>query len=794
MADERKLRLEIAHVLFVDIVGYSKLSIDEQSDLVATLNEIVQSSDAYRKADEAQRLVKIPTGDGMALIFYDSPESPAECAMDISRRVAESTRLKLRMGVHSGPVSGVVDVNGHGNVAGEGINLAQRVMDCGDAGHILLSKRVATDLAQFKHWRPHLHDLGACEVKHGVRVELVNLFTGEIGNSDRPAKLDCVAPVQPIAAPTRTLVRPRAWWWLVGGTAVLVAGTLLLLSRFHSSSPAAVALPLKSIAVLPFESLSEDKANAFFADGVQDEILTDLAKIADLKVISRTSVMQYKSGVARNLRKIADELGVAHVLEGSVQRSANKVRVNAQLIDARNDAHLWAQSYDRDLADVFAIQSEIATTIADQLSAKLSSRERKEIAEAPTTDLAANDLYQRATKLFEGSSTGEAVLGVIQLLEEAVHRDPKFAIAYAQLCNAHIDLYWEGIDHTSSRRELARVALQKAQELRPDAGEVHLAAGTYAYHGFRDYERARQELESALRLLPNYSPVYLMIAAVDRRQARWEESMRHFDRAVELDPLNFSNLSEAAFTRGCLRKFEEARPFLERARALDPKDAHVRMEIAMLPYNRDGELRPWHTEVMQVLGEGRDASSKAALWIMQLALAERNAAAAATALENIPAQGLPNPYDNSLLPREWYVGLSARTFGGAAAAATAFKRAREIAAQRLADQPDYAGPWALLGACDAALGRKDDAINEAKHACELLPLSKDAMDGSGIQRNLALVYTWVGEKDRALEALAESARIPGGVSYGELKLTPEWDALRGDPRFDAIVASLAPRR
>ena len=422
------------------------------------------------------------------------------------------------------------------NIAGAGINIAQRVMDCGDAGHILLSKRVADDLAQYRRWQPYLHELGDCEVKHGVVVSVVNLYADDVGNPNPPEKFKHGKSVrQRVSASARRKRWPILIVFLVIGlmlfslavVGIIFAPAILKQIRARkttaapltvtSAAQSASSIPEKSIAVLPFENLSRDPDNAFFTDGVQDQILTALAKVADLKVISRTSAMQYKSGIARNLREIGQQLGVAHLLEGSVQRAANKVRVNAQLIDARTDAHLWAENYDRPLADVFAIQSEIAQSIAEQLQARLSSRERKAIAEAPTTDLVANELYLRARKLqdFGGADGYRQAIG---LLEEAVRRDSKPVLAYAAMSELHVDLYWEGIDHTLARREQARLALQKAQELQPDAGGVHLAAGRYAYHGFRDYDRARQEFEAALRVLPNHSPVYMITAAVDRRR------------------------------------------------------------------------------------------------------------------------------------------------------------------------------------------------------------------------------------------------------------------------------------
>lgn len=378
------LRLEIAHVLFVDIVGYSKLLIDEQRELQQDLNDIVRKTDQVREAESEGKLVRLPTGDGMALVFSNTPEAPVECALEISKALQSHPEIKLRMGIHSGAVNSIADINDRSNVAGAGINIAQRVMDCGDAGHILLSKHVAENLAQYRRWQPHLHDLGDCEVKHGVLVFLVNLYTEELGNSAMPEKFKkFTEQTQPVAAAKAKRI---PWGAIAAGLVVIAALVTGVLIFSHRSVPQtnapvgpaplapAIFTPAKSIAVLPFDNLSDDKQNAYFTDGMQDEILTDLAKIADLKVISRTSVMQYKTGERRNLREIGQQLSVAHMLEGSVQRASGKVRVNAQLIDARTDGHLWAQVYDRPLDDAFAIQSEIAKAIADQLQAKLSPR------------------------------------------------------------------------------------------------------------------------------------------------------------------------------------------------------------------------------------------------------------------------------------------------------------------------------------------------------------------------------------------------------------------------------------
>ncbi len=360
-----KARLEIGHVLFIDIVGYSKLLLEQQSELQRELNEIVSGTSEFQQADSAGKLIRLPTGDGMALVFRTNPEAPAECAIEIAQALKSRSAIQLRMGIHSGPVNEVADVNQRANIAGAGINMAQRVMECGDAGHILLSRHVAEDLEQDARWQSLLHDLGTCEAKHGIRVGIANLFSDEIGNPQLPKKF-------------QTLKKRRArirWSALAAALFLLAAAVAAFVFVLRKPMRSTLSVAEKSVAVLPFENLSSDKENAYFADGVQDEVLTNLARIADLKVISRTSVMQYKSGLQRNLREIAQQLGVAHVVEGSVQRAENKVRVNAQLIDARTDAHQWAQVYDRPLDDVFAIQSEIAKAIADQLQARLSPNE-----------------------------------------------------------------------------------------------------------------------------------------------------------------------------------------------------------------------------------------------------------------------------------------------------------------------------------------------------------------------------------------------------------------------------------
>src|SRR5438093_6410669 len=589
MADESKTRsrLEIAHVLFMDIVDYSKLLTDEQSEALQELNQIVRNTEAAHAAAAAGQLTILPTGDGMALVFTGSVEEPVECALEISHALRAQPSLPVRMGIHSGPVHQVKDANERENIAGVGINIAQRVMDCGDAGHILISKRVADDLAQQRRWQPYLHELGDVEVKHGVVVSLVNLYAETIGNPNPPTRIGKVrGAVRSTTTAARKGLSPlaRAIFILAGLLIALAIVSVIfapaimrtLEKRWLTTSPqpcatasssladtiksavakqitdelqgelsrkknAAVqrpptgsAIPEKSIAVLPFENLSDDKGAAYFADGIQDEILTKLAGIADLKVISRTSTAKYKSK-PEDLKTVSQQLGVATVLEGSVQKAADKVRVNVQLIDARADSHLWAKTYDRDLADVFAIQSEVAQEIADSLKAKLSPAEANTLASAPTKDPQAYDLFLKgefeqrvANSHFRPESFDQAA----RWYKEAIARDPEFALAIAQLAICQLRRHWLTAPLSEAEvMEAGRLAKQ-ALILAPDLPEAHVAVGLFHYYGFREYDPALAEFQRALELRPSYSLALQFVAFVHRRPADWHRPLGDLKRST----------------------------------------------------------------------------------------------------------------------------------------------------------------------------------------------------------------------------------------------------------------------
>jgi serine/threonine protein kinase/Flp pilus assembly protein TadD len=547
----------------------------------------------------------------------------------------------------------------------------------------------------------------------------------------------------------------------------------------------AAAITEKSIAVLPFENLSEEKANAFFADGVQDEILTDLAKVADLKVISRTSVMQYKSGVARNLREIGQQLGVANVVEGTVQRSGNRVHVNAQLIDARTDKQLWGQVYDRDLADVFAIQSEIAKTIADQLQAKLSPNEKSAIERAPTTNIAAFDLYTRAQNilLFVSNRTSAELLQAVDLLNQAVAGDPSFLQAYCQLAFAHDALYFFGNDHTAARLALAEAAIQAASRLQPDAGETHLAGAQNLYWGYRDYDGASAELEIARQSLPNDARIFVLAGLIQRRQGHWEESTRNLERAVELNPRDIETLELGLGANYMfLRRYAEQKSVLVRALAIEPNDATTKVLLATVDFDSKADTRPLH----QTINSIRSTDPHVMTSIVMCALAERDAAAAKNALL-AEREELFHLGSDILFSRPGVEGVIARMTKDEHNAQLAFAAARPTQEKTVRAQPDYAPGWCALGLIDAALGRKEEALREGRRAVELLPQEKDAMTGVAMVEGLAMIAAWAGDKDLACEQLASIIRRPSYLSYGQLKLMPFWDPLRGDPRFEKIV-------
>jgi TolB-like protein/Tfp pilus assembly protein PilF len=605
---------------------------------------------------------------------------------------------------------------------------------------------------------------------------------------------------EPIRA-RRTGVFTRGKKWVRRNPSIAVMAAMLLAlavplgvmiwkSETEQLPTSNLVAPEKSIAVLPFSNLSKEPENAFFADGVQDEILTDLARIADLKVISRTSVMHYKSGTARDLREIGRQLGVANVVEGSVQRSGNQVRVNAQLVDARTDRHLWGKTYDRDLSDVFAIQSEIAKSIADQLQAKLSPNEKNAIERAPTTDIAAFDLYTRAKNiLLQVSEAKVEYLQAVDLLNKTIARDPSFFDAYCQLAFAHDALYFFGYDRTPARLASAEAAIQAAARLRPDAGETHLTRSRNLYWGYHDYNGALAELEVASRTLPNDPEVFEVKSWIERRRGRWEEATRNLEHAIDLDPRNVHRLLGTASHYEMLRRYAEEEALLDRVLVLAPDSIDAKLLRGAMEADSKADLRPGLQIVDSIRATNPTGLSNIADYWLWVALAQRDVVAAENALTaagNNPIQLT----DVLLFNRPFFEGVVARMTKDDAKAQSAFTAARLEQEKIVQAQPNYAPALCVLGLIDAGLGRKEDALDEGKRAVELLPVEKDAIGGSYMITYFGLIAAWVGDKDLAFQQLSMAVRLPGSggsLSYGELKLNPWWDPLRGDPRFEKLL-------
>ena len=783
-------KFEIGHVLFIDIVGYSKLLINEQSELLQKLKEIVRGTEQVRLAEAARKLMRLPTGDGGALVFRDDQEAPVLCALEISQALKSHPDLHVRMGIHSGPVNEVVDLNERSNIAGAGINTAQRVMDCGEAGHILLSKRVADDLAQYRHWQPSLHELGEFEVKHGVKIGIVNFCSEGVGNFEVPEKLRRLTKLR--AAGLR---RRRIAWAFA---ALVVIGALALgfwfqgrrVARTVSSAP---DVSEKSIAVLPLENLSEDKENAFFADGIQDDVLTSLAKIAALKVISRTSVMQYR-GAARNLREIAQALGVANILEGTVRRVGNRALINVQLIDARNDRPIWSERYDRTIEDSIGLQGELATEIAAALKAKLAPEEKVRLAIKPTTNPEAYLLYLRAMEISRTAASKEGAFATDELFAKAIELDPAFALAIARRSMWNITMYNVGRRPENKAAALALAA--QALQLSPDLPEAHVALGLCFYRIEKNYEAALREFSSAATASTMEPDVLDYTAAIYCRQGRWREGLASYDRAQGLDPRQPHGGGPRS--RAMLRDWPGAMAGFQRLLTIAPNDIYITTEYATVSINQSGDF----------------------------AIARKLLAGIPPGLHGAPGQ--PSMIDVSLAQTRWEINMLARDYAAAEkvladykgdkfleeplggvksfdAAQTAlargdvdsarslFEQARSVYEKNAREHPDDAQSHAPLSLLYAYLGRKDDAIREGLRAVELVPESKDAQGGAAYADNLALVYARTGEIDQAITLIQRLLTTPNGIILAQLRLSWEWDPLRSNPRFQKNLAQPEPK-
>jgi TolB-like protein len=773
----------------MDVVGYSKLLINQQSELLQRLNQIVRGTEQFRHAEEAGELVRLPTGDGMVLAFFTSPDAPVRCAREISVALRSQPDVRLRMGIHSGPVDAVSDVNDRANVAGAGVNMAQRVMDCGDAGHILLSQRVADDLNQYAEWQPSLHELGEFEVKHGVKIGIVNFCSEGVGNFEVPEKLRRLTKLRAAGLRRRRIAWAFAALVLIGA---LGLGFWFQGRRVPRTVSFAPDISEKSIAVLPLENLSEDKENAFFADGIQDDVLTSLAKVAALKVISRTSVMQYR-GAGRNLREIAQALGVANILEGTVRRVGNRALINVQLIDPRDGRQIWAERYDRTIADSIGLQGELATEIAAALKAKLAPEEKARLATKPTTNPEAYLLYLRALERERTGASKEDAFAIDDLYTKAMELDPAFALAIARRS------MWNSLMYTVGRRPenkaTALALAAQALQLSPDLPEAHVALGLCFYWIEKDYPAALREFSAAAATSTLEPDVLEYTAEIYCRQGRWREGLAAYDRLQEIDPRHVHEGGPS--TRASLRDWPAAIAGYERLLAMEPKNIDITLNLARLTIEPAGDF----------------------------AVARRLLAAIPPGLHGAPGQ--PSMVDVSITQTTWDFDMLARDYaaaekvladykgdefleplvglktvdaarlalarGDADSAKILFEKVRPIYETYARDHPDFERSHARLGRVYAYLGRKDDAIRESLRAVELCPESKDAAEGPGYARSLAFVYARTGEVDQAITLIERLLTTPNGISLTDLRLNWDWDPLRSNPRFQKILSGPEPK-
>src|SRR5438067_11905 len=793
-------KLEIAHVLTLDLVEYSTLLITDQTRVTADLNKIVRNTPRFLKAEAEGKLIRIPTGDGMALVFFNNPEAPLECAMEIAAALKNHSEIKLRMGIHSGPINPVIDVNDRSNVAGAGIDMAQRVMDCGDAGHILLSKHVADDLSPYPRWSRYLHDLGECEIKHGRKISLVNFYTDELGNRELPNKLKLArAPLLQDRSPLGKSKSLR--FGAIAGAIVmaLVLGYVLYhVARLRQASrpPAEQPSPEKSIAVLPFANLSEDKANAYFAEGIQDEILTRLSKIADLKVISRTSTQHYKSA-PENLPEIARQLGVAHILEGSVQKSRDAVRVNVQLIKAANDSHLWADTYDRKLTDIFSVESEVAKAIADQLRAHITGQEEQILAAKPTDNPEAYDAYLRGLAYTLKTTTSPTnALAAQKYLREAVRLDPKFALSWALLSYVDASGYIiQSLEPTVALREETRQAAETALTLQPNLGEAVLAEGYYHYACLKDYDTAVRYFEQARPLLPNSSRIPESLAYLTRRRGQWDQSESYFNEAERLDPRNVNLLNEHAGSYILLRRFPEALRKVDQVLDITPDDLDT-LTVKAAIAQAEGDL-PRAAALLAPLHPNADDSYALETQVYQEIL-ERRPAQITPRLKEILAKPDPalGPINSEL---RFWLGWAQEVADDHAAAQASWSQARSELESFLKEQRDNYFLIGYLALTNMGSGDKAAALALSERAMAALPIEKDAVTGPIPVEILARVAAQMGEPDRAIAALQKLLSIPyagafpaGPLTPALLRLDPMFDPLRNDPRFGKLAESAEP--
>lgn len=780
-------KVRIGHVLAMDVVAYSTLLITQQTDVMTRLNEIVRGTGAFQQANASNKLLRLPTGDGMVLVFFDDAEAPLECAIEITTALKTHTDIALRIGIHSGPIEEVEDVSERRNVAGAGIDLAQRIMDCGDAGHILLSRRVADDLAPYPRWHQNLHDLGEYEIKHGRKITVVNFHTAEVGNAAVPSRMRA-----------RELAQPggKATWlhWTAAVVALVAAGLFAFqIIRSRSERPLERGAPApppqvspggrsslaeKSIAVLPFDNLSSDRDNAYFAEGMQDEILTRLSKIGELKVISRTSTQKYKSA-PNNLREIAQQLGVANILEGSVQKAADQVRVTVQLINATNDAHLWAETYDRRLIDTFEVESDVAEKIASTLEAKLTGKEKAQISVRGTDNARAYETYLRAIALRNSQSDAE-IARMRDLLREAVQLDPNFADAWAWLATMESSRYFFP-EESPAQKERARNAAETALRLAPDLPDAQGSMGLYYYYVEKDYDEALRWLDRARAGAPNDTKFIGATSLVKRRQGKLDEAIALQQRGAELDPLNVNIWTELAWSYRGRRELEQTRAMLDRALAISPNEPNIIASKAET-YAAGGDLeKSWQMLRDVKFGPSDDGFGN----LLTVIMGRRDYDEAIRRINALHESGdepaLFRAIDRAVLGE---IQLTKRDV----AAAEPLLREGERQLTQLRNQ--HEGGLIVLEQLlrlEAYLDRRDEVeeLGEQVHAARRF----DKWTYPIADAYLAGAYAVLGDADRAVPLLGTLLHqaYAGAITPAYLRFDPSYDRIRSDPRFQKLA-------
>jgi TolB-like protein/Tfp pilus assembly protein PilF len=793
------VKFEIGHVLFIDIVGYSKLLIHEQSEQLQKLKEIVRGAEQFHLAEAEGKLLRLPTGDGGALVFRNSPEAPVLCALEISKALKSHPELRVRMGIHSGPVNEITDLNEQANIAGAGINIAKRVMDCADAGHILLSKHVAEDLEHYARWRPYLHELGEYEVKHGEILSLVNLYTDDLGNPKQPQKFAGRAPLRRTrAVPGIRTSRKRSL--IIAAVSVIIVFMLAVVAFFHrpssltSNRSEKPAMSTKSIAILPFENLSEEKANAYFAEGIKDEILTKLAAVRDLKVISRTSTAKYQSK-PNNLRTVAQELGVSTILEGAVQRAGDKVRVNVQLINAETDGHLWAKSYDRDFKDILSVESEVAEEIAEALKANLSPSESQVLAAARTQNTEAYDLFLRGEYEFhqaESSLEASAFDRADSFYRQALVQDANFAEAAAALAYARLYRHWFIAPLMPQELEDAKAIIDHALAIAPGSPQAHFALGIFFYWGHRQYENALVQFNRTLELQPNNALARQYCGWVHRRRGEWEVALADVRRAEELDPRDPKIPANLGAIYLALRQWKDAEQSELRALAIDPHNVVAAAFLALTRLNGMGDIDaarrafdgvPEGSYVSALSFQG-DVEAIFGIWVY-LDVIERRFTDAFQAFEKERRNTDPKQSQQA-------AGRTALRVleGQTEAAKSAGEEALPLLEARLREQPDDAFAMTELAWVYLALARNADALRLATEAAASMPVEKDAVSNPTFQNGLAQIEARAGTPEEAVKRLQHLLSVPAGenVSIERLKIDPVWDPIRNRADFQQLLS------